>query len=67
MALTVTRLFKKGDEVLESGSYLCVPCGYVQYFEAGAEFTECVACLAGTALGPEGYRENEEEFWQYLG
>lgn len=67
MPVAVTQLFKKGDIVLASGSYLCVPCGYVQAFEAGTLFTECVACLAGTEFGPEGYRENEQEFWQYLG
>jgi len=66
MQAVVTQLFKKGNPVLVSGQYLCVPCGYVQYFAAGTRFTECFACLAGTAYGPEGYREGEAEFWQYL-
>ncbi len=67
MPTVVTQLFRKGDIVPMSGMYLCVPCGYTQRFEAGALFTECVACLAGTELGPEGYRENEQEFWQIIG
>lgn len=67
MQTMVTQLFKKGDIVHASGHYLCVPCGYVQFFEGGAAFTECLACLAGTEFGPEGYRENDQEFWQYLG
>jgi hypothetical protein len=54
------------DTVPISGNYLCVPCGYVQYFEAGARFTECLACLAGTAYGPEGYQTPEDDFWQIL-
>lgn len=67
MPTVVTQLFRKGDVVPVSGQYLCVPCGYVQRFEAGALFTECLACLAGTDLGPEGYREGEQEFWQFIG
>lgn len=67
MPTAVTQLYRKGDAVPVSGEYLCVPCGYVQYFAAGALFSECRACLAGTELGPEGYRENEQEFWQLLG
>lgn len=67
MPVAVTQLFKKGDIVPTGGVYLCVPCGYTQYFKRGANFTECVACLAGTDLGPEGYRENEQEFWQLIG
>ena len=67
MVTVVTQLFKKGDLVLQSGQYVCVPCGYVQYFEAGTLFTECYACLAGTEFGPEGYRADEQEFWQFLG
>lgn len=67
MVTTVTRLYKKGDVVLLSGAYVCVPCGYVQHFNAGALFTECFACLAGTEFGPEGYREGEQEFWQCIG
>ncbi|MDP3727423.1 MAG: hypothetical protein Q8R35_02160 [bacterium] len=67
MQAVVTQLFRKGDAVPVSGLYLCVPCGYVQNFAAGALFTECLACLAGTAFGPDGYREDEQEFWQYIG
>ncbi len=67
MLTAVTQLYKKGDIVIRSGEYLCVPCGYIQYFEAGTFFTECLACLAGTEFGPEGYRVNEQEFWQWLG
>lgn len=67
MPTAVTQLFRKGDVVPVNGSYVCVPCGYVQYFEGGTVFSECVACLAGTAYGPEGYREGEQEFWQFLG
>mgnify|MGYP001576370480 CR=1 FL=1 len=67
MQAAVTQLFLKGSPVPVSGSYLCVPCGHVQYFEAGGLFSECYACLAGTEFGPEGYREGEGEFWQFMG
>ncbi len=59
-------LYKIGDTVPESSVYLCVPCGYAQYFEAGSKFTTCEACLAGTPDGPEGYQDPENEFWQLL-
>ena len=67
MVTVVTGLHRKGDVVPASGQYLCVPCGYIERFEAGERFTECLACLAGTDLGPAGYRENEQEFWRFLG
>lgn len=67
MPTAVTQLFRKGEVVFVSGRYVCVPCGFIQYFEVGTRFTECYACLAGTAYGPEGYREGEAEFWQLLG
>lgn len=66
MLVQATGLFRIGDTVLESGTYLCVPCGYTQYFEASSQFTTCDACYAGTELGPEGYKESESEFWQLL-
>ncbi len=59
-------LYKIGDPVPESGDYVCVPCGYVQYFEAGVTFTTCEACYAGTDIGPEGYTEPEAEFWELV-
>lgn len=66
--LTVTaKLLKIGDVVSQSGMYVCAPCGYMQRFEAGGIFTTCDACLAGTENGPEGYRNAESEFWQFLG
>lgn len=61
------RLHKIGDIVPISGLYVCVPCGYTQTFEAGGLFTTCEACLAGTEYGPEGYQNEEVEFWQYIG
>ncbi|MBI2052764.1 MAG: hypothetical protein HYT34_00785 [Candidatus Ryanbacteria bacterium] len=65
---TVTeRLSKIGDLVARSGMYVCVPCGYVQYFERGTFFTTCIACFAGTDLGPEGFQDASSEFWQFLG
>lgn len=67
MTTLVTQLFRKGDPVPVSGIYVCVPCGFIQYFTAGTLFKECLACLAGTLDGPEGYRENEQEFWQFIG
>jgi len=67
MVTAVTTLSKKGDPVFRSGAYVCVPCGHIRYFAAGERFTECIACLAGTEFGPEGYREHEREFWQLLG
>lgn len=65
--LFATKLFAVRDIAPVSGSYLCIPCGYVQYFEAGSPFTECLACLAGTPDGPFGYRGVEDEFWQFIG
>jgi hypothetical protein len=61
------KLYKIGDAVLQSGMYICVPCGYVQNFEAGSVFTTCEACLAGTSDGPPGYQDGQSEFWQYAG
>jgi hypothetical protein len=59
-------LFKIGDVVPESGEYICVPCGFVQRFEAGKQFTTCEACYAGTDIGPDGYTEPDAEFWEKL-
>ncbi|OGZ97449.1 MAG: hypothetical protein A3I44_06125 [Candidatus Sungbacteria bacterium RIFCSPLOWO2_02_FULL_51_17] len=68
MAIRVaTELFRIGDVVPESGTYICVPCGYTQTFYAGELFTTCLACFAGTANGPEGFTEEDAEFWQYVG
>ena len=64
--IATTTLYKISDVVPQNGYYLCVPCGYQQYFEAGALFTTCDACFAGTDIGPEGYREPENEFWQLV-
>lgn len=58
--------YKINDIVPQNGYYLCVPCGYSQYFTAGAFFTTCEACLAGTEIGPAGYQEPESEFWQSI-
>jgi len=66
MEVLTKSLYKIGDKVSESGTYLCVPCGYTQYFEADTKFTTCDACYAGTDLGPEGYKKSENEFWQLL-
>lgn len=59
-------LYKIGDTVPASGMYMCVPCGYAQEFQEGGRFTTCELCLAGTAEGPEGYREAEAEFWELI-
>lgn len=67
MPTLITQLFRNGDTVPVSGMYVCVPCGFMQYCAEGALFIECLACLAGTPNGPEGYRENEQEFWQSIG
>lgn len=60
-------LYKIGDVVIQSCMYVCVPCGYVQYFEVGNFFTTCEACFAGTDLGPVGYQDSASEFWQLVG
>ena len=65
-ATAVETLYKIGDMIPQSGNYICVPCGYVQYFLMGEQFTTCDACLAGTNDGPEGYKETEAEFWQFI-
>lgn len=62
MLAVVTQTYAKSDIAPVSGMYVCLPCGFTQYFEAGSRFTECLACLAGTPFGPEGYREDEQEF-----
>lgn len=67
MLSIAAKVFKIGDSVPEGGAYLCVPCGFIQNFKAGEFFTPCVACLAGTADGPEGYQDEESEFWQFIG
>lgn len=67
MIVTTRSLYRIGDVVGVGGSYLCVPCGYVQYFKAGDNFITCEACFAGTGDGPEGYRETASEFWQFIG
>ena len=61
-----TQLFKIGDAVLESGMYVCVPCGFMQEFVFGERFTTCLACLAGTANGPADFQDEESEFWQFM-
>lgn len=66
-AIWLSQLYKIGNAVPQSGMYVCVPCGYIQNFEAGSAFTTCDACFAGTDIGPEGYKEPEVEFWQYIG
>jgi len=58
------QLHKIGDKVPATGNYVCVPCGYMQYFKEGDFFTTCEACYAGTDLGPENYQESDAEFWQ---
>ena len=67
MSVAVTQRFAAGGVIPASGLYLCVPCGYVERFAAGARFPPCPACLAGTEFGPEGWREGEDDFWEYLG
>lgn len=64
--ITPTKLYAIRDIIPASGSYLCIPCGYVQYFEKGEKFTECLACLAGTSFGPAGFQSDADEFWQLL-
>lgn len=59
-------LYAIGDVVLETGLYVCVPCGYMQQFLAGEIFPTCDACLAGTENGPEEYRAEDVEFWQFV-
>lgn len=67
LTMATAGLAKVGDAVKESGMYLCVPCGYIQKFEAGSTFTTCEACYAGTDIGPVGYQEPDAEFWQFIG
>lgn len=55
-----------GARVPRTGLYVCVPCGYVEQFQEGELFPTCEACLAGTENGPEGYQEEEAEFWEFV-
>lgn len=59
-------LFKIGDVIPKTGQYLCVPCGFVQFFTEGALFTTCEACFAGTSNGPDSFTDAEDEFWQFV-
>ncbi len=59
-------IFSVGEKVPFSGRYVCVPCGYTQYFEKGDMFTICEVCLAGTPDGPTGYESADSEFWEYV-
>ncbi|MBI3627655.1 MAG: hypothetical protein HY220_02825 [Candidatus Sungbacteria bacterium] len=65
--LVATKIYSINEIVPVSGNYICVPCGYVQYFEAGDKFIECLACLAGTLYGPAGFQSPADEFWQFVG
>lgn len=65
-AVTSAKLYALHDVAPVSGNYLCVPCGYIQYFEAGARFTECLACFAGTSFGPTGFQNETDEFWRLV-
>jgi hypothetical protein len=60
------KLYAIGEIVPQSGLYVCVPCGYVQQFQEGKVFLTCEACLAGTENGPEGYQEEDAEFWSFV-
>lgn len=64
--ILIKELYKIDDLVPQTGHYICLPCGYIQEFEAGRKFTTCEACLAGTENGPEGYQDAQSEFWQLL-
>jgi hypothetical protein len=65
MIATFTKaLYKIGDVVPEDGLYLCVPCSFVQEFKAGDLFTTCIACYAGTSMGPEDYTDEHVDFWE---
>ena len=61
-----TERFNIGDAVPQTGWYLCIPCGYMQEFTEGDQFTPCDACQAGTSLGPDGFQEDEEDFWELV-
>jgi hypothetical protein len=60
------KLYGIGEVVPVSGNYICVPCGYIQRFEAGELFITCEACFAGTEIGPEDYQEKDSEFWEFF-
>jgi hypothetical protein len=34
-----------GEEVEESGHYVCVPCGYQMHLKKGFSFPKCINCL----------------------
>lgn len=57
-------LYKVGDVVPESGTYMCVACGSRAEFVAGEKFAPCDDCEAGTPDGPGGYDNPEVEFWK---
>ena len=54
-------LWKWGQIVPETGEYLCVDCGFIDNFEAGAVFPVCEVCLSGEPAGPSGA---EIGFWE---
>lgn len=65
MEIQKAKFYKIGERVSKSGMYVCIPCGFVQYFQEGSDFETCQACFAGTGAGPQGFQENAE-FWQFL-
>lgn len=70
MSITEVRalcMFRIGDVIPQAGVYICVPCGFMQYFEADEQFRTCDACLARTEYGPEGFQDVASESWQFAG
>jgi len=50
-------LYNKGTLVPEDGEYMCIDCGYSQFFKKGEVFPVCPVCLAGE-------EDSEYEFWK---
>lgn len=53
------KVFGSGQTVVESGTYICLDCGYSKYYQVGETFDYCPICLAGK-------ENNEYEFWQKM-
>ena len=61
-------VFSVGMTVGESGTYVCVPCGYRKYLKKGDKFPACISCMKmkkGSGDGERFFKVMEQ--WELLG
>jgi len=37
--------YQVGEQVVENGHYVCVPCGYHKHLKKGYKFPHCINCM----------------------